>query len=150
MTQNVSCMQAKLLQSCLTLCNPMNCRPPDSLVHGVLQARLLEWVAVSHSRDLLDPRIKPLSHVSCIGRQVLSTSATWEAQNILAFLICSVTGLKKYILNRKKKCFCINTCTTMVQKDCQKQACNRNENKVLESTEKTLTYSDRRQRQYEV
>ena len=37
---------AKLLKSCLTLCDPMDCSPPGSSVHGFLQARILEWVAV--------------------------------------------------------------------------------------------------------
>ena len=37
-----------VIQSCLTLCDPMDCRPPGSTVHGTLQARILEWVA-SHS-----------------------------------------------------------------------------------------------------
>ena len=37
---------AKLLQSCLTFCNPMDYSPPASSVHGVLQARILEWVAI--------------------------------------------------------------------------------------------------------
>ena len=36
------CVCAKLLQSCLTLCNPMDCSPPGSSVHGILQVRLLE------------------------------------------------------------------------------------------------------------
>ena len=37
-------------QSCLTLCNPMNCSPPGSSVHNILQAKILEWVALSFSR----------------------------------------------------------------------------------------------------
>ena len=37
-------------QSCLTLCNPMDCSPPGSSVHGILQARILEWVAIPFSR----------------------------------------------------------------------------------------------------
>ena len=37
-------------QSCLTLCNPMDCSPPGSSVHGILQARTLEWVVISSSR----------------------------------------------------------------------------------------------------
>ena len=41
---------AKLLQSCLTLCNPMDCSPPGSSVYGILQTRILEGVAVSYSR----------------------------------------------------------------------------------------------------
>ena len=45
-------------QSCLTLCNPIDCNPPDS-VHGISEAEILQWVAVSFSRDPLDPRIEP-------------------------------------------------------------------------------------------
>ena len=40
----------KLLQSCLTLCDPMDCTLPDSSVHGILQARILEWIAMPSSR----------------------------------------------------------------------------------------------------
>ena len=40
----------KSLQSCLTLCYPMDCSPPGFSVHGILQARILEWVAISFSR----------------------------------------------------------------------------------------------------
>jgi len=38
-------MHAELLLSCPTLCDPMDCSPPGSSVHGILQARILEWVA---------------------------------------------------------------------------------------------------------
>ena len=48
-------------QSRLNLCNPMDGSPPDSSVPGILQARILEWVAIPFSRDLLDPRIKPVT-----------------------------------------------------------------------------------------
>ena len=47
------------LQSCLTLHDPMDCSPPHSSVHGVLQARIVEWVAISFSGDLSDPGIEP-------------------------------------------------------------------------------------------
>ena len=40
---------AKSLQSCLTLCNPMYCSPPDSSIHGIFQARVLEWGASAFS-----------------------------------------------------------------------------------------------------
>ena len=46
-------------QSCPTLCNPRDGSPPDSSVHGILQAKVLEWVDVPSSRDLPDPGIKP-------------------------------------------------------------------------------------------
>ena len=41
----------KSLQSCLTLCDPMDRSPPGSFVHGILQARILEWAAMSSSRE---------------------------------------------------------------------------------------------------
>ena len=47
---------AKLLQSCLTLYDPMDCSPPGSSVHGISQARILEWVAMSSSRGSSQPR----------------------------------------------------------------------------------------------
>ena len=43
----------------LTLCNPMDLSPPDSSVHGILQARILEWVVMPSSGDLPDPGIEP-------------------------------------------------------------------------------------------
>ena len=44
--------------SCWTLCNAMDRSPPGSSVHGILQARILEWVAIPFSRDRPDPGIK--------------------------------------------------------------------------------------------
>ena len=44
------CVCAKSLQSCPTLWDPMDCSPPGSSVHGILQARILEWVAMPSSR----------------------------------------------------------------------------------------------------
>ena len=44
------CVFVLITQSCLTLCNPMDCSPPGSSVHGPLQARILEWVAIPFSR----------------------------------------------------------------------------------------------------
>ena len=46
-----ACLCAKLPQACLTLCNPMNCSLPSSSVYGILQARILEWIALPSSRD---------------------------------------------------------------------------------------------------
>ena len=48
-------------QSCLTLCDPVDCSLPGSSVHGISQARILEWVAISSSRDLPNPGIQPAS-----------------------------------------------------------------------------------------
>ena len=50
------CLHAKLLQSCPTLFDPMDCAPSSSSVHGILQARILEWVAMPSSRGSSQPR----------------------------------------------------------------------------------------------
>ena len=50
-----------LSQSCLILCSPVNCNPPGSSVHGIFLARLLDWVAISTSRESSDPGIEPYS-----------------------------------------------------------------------------------------
>ena len=48
-------------QSCLTLCNRMECSPPGSSAHEILQVRILEWVAIPFSRDLPNPGMEPRS-----------------------------------------------------------------------------------------
>ena len=50
------CVCAKLLQSCPALCDPMDCSSPGSSAHGILQARILEWVAVLFSRGSSQPK----------------------------------------------------------------------------------------------
>ena len=68
----LACMGAKLVQSCLTVCNPMDCSPPGSSVHVILQARILERVAISSSRESSLPRDPTnVSYVSCTGRKIL-------------------------------------------------------------------------------
>ena len=52
-------------QSCLTLCHPLDCSPPDSTVHGTFQARTLEWVAISFCRGSSQPRDQ--TQVSCVS-----------------------------------------------------------------------------------
>ena len=59
-------LSLSVTQSCLTLFDPMDCSPPDSSVHGIFQARILEWVAI-----LLQGIFPWVFWVSCIGRQVL-------------------------------------------------------------------------------
>ena len=49
-------VEVLVTQSCLTLCNPMNCSLPDSSVHGILQARILKWVALPFARGSSQPR----------------------------------------------------------------------------------------------
>ena len=69
-----ACCHAKVLvtQLCPTLCHTMDCSPPGSSVHGILQARTLEWVAMTSSMGSSQPKDQTcVSHISCIGRQVL-------------------------------------------------------------------------------
>ena len=46
-----SSVKVLVTQSCLTLCNPMDCGLPESSVHGIFQARILEWVDIAFSRE---------------------------------------------------------------------------------------------------
>jgi len=73
LTENsFACVRAKSLYLCLTLCNPMDCSLPDSSVHGILQAWILEWVAMPFSRGSFRPRDQSCnSYISGIGRRVL-------------------------------------------------------------------------------
>ena len=65
-------LHAQSLQLCLTFFNSMDCNPPGSSVHGILQARILEWVAMPFSRGSSQPRDQThVSYVSCIGQWVL-------------------------------------------------------------------------------
>ena len=52
----LSCMHANSRQSSLTLCHPVDCSPPGFSVHGILQARILEWVVMPSSRGSSQPR----------------------------------------------------------------------------------------------
>ena len=66
------CVCAKSLQSCLTLCDPMDYSPTGSFIHGIFQARTLEWVAMPSSRGSSWPRDWiQVSYISCTYRWVL-------------------------------------------------------------------------------
>ena len=63
------CCSCSVGKSCPTLYDPMGCSPPGSSVHGILQARILRWAAISFSRGSSQPRDQ--THVSSIGRWIL-------------------------------------------------------------------------------
>ena len=85
---------AKLLQSCLALCNPIDCSPPGSSVRGILQARILEWVAILFFRASSWPRDG--TRVSCIAGEFFTCWATREAPlvslllSLWEFFFCKV------------------------------------------------------------
>ena len=66
--------ESEVIQSCLTLCNPMDCSLPGSPIHGIFQARVLEWVAISFSRDRTQ-----VSRIVIAGRR-FTVWATREVQ----------------------------------------------------------------------
>ena len=92
-----------LVQSCLTLCSPMDCSPPGSSVHGISQVRILEWVAISYFRRSSCPRNQThISCVSCIGRRILYLFATWEAPyTAYGAHVNQLHGLTSFFLNIK-------------------------------------------------
>ena len=79
------CMHDKLLQSCLILCDPLEYSQPGSSVHGILQARILEWVAMSSPPgDLPAPGMETASLESpALADRFFATSATWEVHHVI-------------------------------------------------------------------
>ena len=76
------------------LCDPIDCSPPGSSVHGIFQARILERVAISYSRKSFQPRDRtPISCISSIVRQILYHRAPWEAKASIFTLILQIWKL---------------------------------------------------------
>ena len=81
-----------------TLCDPMDCGPPVSSINGILQARILEWVALLSSRDLPYPGIEPTSLMSsALAGGFFTTRATWEATTASATLSLRIKNNKHYL-----------------------------------------------------
>ena len=75
-------MHTQWLSHVLTLCGPMDCNPTGFSVHGIFEARILQWVAISSSRESSWPRDQTcICCVFCIGRQILYHWATWEVSS---------------------------------------------------------------------
>ena len=72
------CMPAKLLQSCPTLCNSIDCSSPGSFVHGILQTRILERVAMASSRGSSQP--KDPTPISCIAGKFFTAEPPGKPQ----------------------------------------------------------------------
>ena len=78
----------------LTLCNPLGYSPPGSSVHGISQARILEWIAISFSRGSSWLRNQTcISCLSCIGRWIFYHWSTWEA--LMIRKLCLSKAVKK-------------------------------------------------------
>ena len=100
------CVRAKSLQLCLTLCDPKDCSPPGSALHGLLLARILERVTISSPGDLPDSRIEPVSLTSpALASGLVTTSTTWEAMSHVNSLIqnfCTYATLSKICIKEEK------------------------------------------------
>ena len=97
------------LQSCPTLCNPIDYNLEGSSAHGILQARILEWVAIPFSRGSSQPRDRTLD--SCISGRFFTARVTREAplpfyftiKTLIAYEHCSKQRPKRYKLNQETK-----------------------------------------------
>ena len=88
-------MHAKLLHSYSTLCESMDCSLPGSSVHGVLQARILEWLPWLPPGDFPDPEIKLESLRSpALAGRFFTSGTTWEALSINVAMGTLAFGLK--------------------------------------------------------
>ena len=128
----LSIMKLLVSQLCPTLCNPMDCSPPGSSVHGILQAQTLEWFAMSSSRGSFQPRDQTL--VSCTAGRFFTIWATRKAydrrtscfletfvpirspdlgrsqvSHILSSVLVLSAAASKFLFN-ESICFSINTC----------------------------------------
>ena len=86
-------------QLCSTLCDPMDCNSPGSSVHEILQARILEWVAISFSRG--SSQLRDQTQVSCIAGRCFTIWATREAPNKTITAI-KFNKIAKYKINTQK------------------------------------------------
>ena len=69
-------LESEVAQSCPTLCDPVDCSPPGSSIHGILQAKILEWVAISFSRGS-----SPFKQLTFYGEQITTEDKPRELLN---------------------------------------------------------------------
>ena len=72
----ICCCCYSVAKSCLILCDPVDGSPPESSVHGIFQTRILEWVAISFSRE--SSQLMDSTHVSCLANGFFTTEPTWK------------------------------------------------------------------------
>ena len=90
------CFNCLVAQSCSTLCNPMDYKPPGSSVHGILQARILEWVAISFSRGSSQPRMKFSS--PALAGEFFTTEPAGKPTSHLGRVLQISKGLHIYVI----------------------------------------------------
>ena len=86
-----STVKVKVAQSCPAVCDPMDCSLPGSSVHGILQARMLEWVAIPFSRESSQPRDR--TQAFCIAGGFFTI---WAILQLIERSLFSLSALTKY------------------------------------------------------
>ena len=93
-------MKLTCAASCPTLCDFMDCSLPGSSVHGIFQASLLEWVAISSSRGSSQPRNETyIFCISCTAEEFFSTSTTWKALWNWSLVPKTLETAAQYVIN---------------------------------------------------
>ena len=96
-------VKVKVTQLCLTLCDPMDCCPPSSSVHGILQARILEWVAYPFYSGSSQPR--NWTGVLCIAGGFFTSWATREAPlDICEYFTNLIEVMGFYFISKEDLC----------------------------------------------
>ena len=90
-------------KSCPTLCDPMDCNPLGSSVHGISQARILEWVAIFFSRGYSPPRDQ--THISCLASRFFTTEPSGKPHDSI-----NPSFMKLHNYKKKKKQYYLDTC----------------------------------------
>ena len=128
-------MHAKSPQLCPILCHPVDCSLPGSSVHGILQARMLGWVAMPSSSQSSEPSVwTHVSFVSCTGRQVLyhkrhlgiSTLLQYDAALKLPIWVMS----NSLHLKASPTSQCGRVCRLFLQGKCESGLCAKLNNKA--------------------
>ena len=116
-----------LLQSSLTLCDPMDCSLSSSSVHGLLQARILEWIAMPFSRvSSWHKDWNHVAHVSRVSRLFFTSSTTWGTQNPVASMKYLALGNNAAVFHKAKpvygrsQTYLPSSCIVWVYEKCQK------------------------------
>ena len=86
--------KVSVAQSCLTFCNSMDCNQPGSSVHGILQVRILEWVAIPFPTQGLDPGILHCREILyCLSHQGSTKSTVVGNHSLLQGIFCEGWGI---------------------------------------------------------
>ena len=88
------CVCVLVAQLCLTLCDPMDCSPPASDVRGILQTRILEWVAILLSKGSSQPRDQ--TWVSCIA-SMFFTILGWALNLMIVVFVQSLSFVQLFV-----------------------------------------------------